>query len=68
MQDSEPFWLSELYVNRPIIVMIIGGAIIAVFCAVCVIMKTYQPSPITIRDLIDYSDDNTVKFDTREAA
>jgi hypothetical protein len=68
MQDSEPFWLSELYVNRPILVMIIGGAIIAVFCAVCVIMKTYQPSPITIRDLIDYSDDNTVKFDTREAA
>jgi hypothetical protein len=31
-------------------------------------MKTYAPSPITIRDLIDYNDDNTVKFDTREAA
>ena len=41
MQDSEPFWLSELYVNRPILVMIIGGAIIAIFCAVCLILKTY---------------------------
>ncbi len=68
MQDSEPFWLSELFVNRPILVMIIGGIIIGILCAVCLIMKTYQPSPITIRDLIVYSDDNTVKFDTREAA
>lgn len=68
MQDSEPFWLSELYVNRPILVMIIGAFIILILCSVCIIMKTYAPSPITIRDLIDYNDDNTVKFDTREAA
>jgi len=41
MQDSEPFWLSELFVNRPILIMIIGGIIIGIFCAVCLIMKTY---------------------------
>jgi len=41
MQDSVPFRLNELFENRPILIMIIGGIIIGIFCAVCLIMKTY---------------------------
>ena len=57
---GEPFWLTNQFVNRPFLVIIFGWGIIAVFAFFCVYYKTYWPSPVTSRDLIDYSHPNII--------
>ena len=61
-------WLTDMYVDAPWKVIMFGGAVIGLFTLVCVGLELYWPSPITNRDLLDYSDDKTLMFDTREAA
>ncbi len=36
--------------------------------AICLYFQAYMPSPITIRDLLDFEDGRTKLFDAREAA
>jgi hypothetical protein len=49
-------------------VIIFGSGVIGMFTIVCVAFDLYWPSPITNRDLLDYSDIRTLMFDTREAS
>lgn len=65
---GEPFWLTNQFVNRPFCVIIFGLGIIMAFAFFCVYYKTYWPSPVTSRDLLDYTHPNTVFYDTRQAA
>lgn len=39
-----------------------------VFTFFCLYYKTYWPSPVTSRDLLDYTHPNTIFYDTRETA
>ena len=45
-----------------------GAVVILIFTIVAVWAQTWIPSPITNRDLLDYSDVRTQSFDTRSAA
>ena len=61
-------WLTNQFVNRPFCVILFGGSIIFAFSFFCIYFKTYWPSPVTSRDLLDYTHPNTISFDTRSAA
>jgi hypothetical protein len=52
-------WLTDLFVNRPWTVVLFGGAIVGLFAVACVALESYLPSPITVRDLLDYDDPRT---------
>lgn len=49
-------------------VIVVGLGAIFFIIMLVIIFKSYWPSPITNRDLLDYGDINTKMFDTREAA
>jgi hypothetical protein len=61
-------WLTDQFVDSPGKVILCGGFIIFIFVVVCLSFEIYWPSPITVRDLIDYTDIRTKLFDAREAA
>ena len=61
-------WLTDQFIDRPFKVAIFGAVIILLFTAIAVWAETYMPSPITVRDLLDYSDTRTLTFDTKRAA
>ena len=65
---GEPMWLTNQYVNRPFCVILLGMSIILIFTFFCLYFRAYWPSPVTSRDLLDYSHSSTIFFDTREAA
>lgn len=46
----------------------VGMVIIMAFVAACLGLRSYWPSPVTNRDLLDYGDEATLLFDAREAA
>lgn len=56
---GESMWLTDLYVNKPITVIVVGGGIILMMVAICLAFKLYWPSLVTVRDLLDYSDIHT---------
>jgi hypothetical protein len=56
---GESMWLTDLYVNKPITVIVVGGGIILLMVAICLAFKLYWPSLVTVRDLLDYSDIHT---------
>lgn len=61
-------WITDMYVDAPWKVVFFGAAVIGMFSLVCAGFELYWPSPITNRDLLDYSDIRTLMFDMREAA
>lgn len=65
---SESMWLTDKFVDYPISVIMIGLLVVGLFSLACFLLESYWPSPITNRDLLDYSDINTNMFDMREAA
>ena len=49
--------------------MILAGYVIMVAMSIiCFAFDAWVPSPVTIRDLLDYDDIRTKLFDAREAA
>lgn len=65
---GEPLFITDMFVMSPWTCTWIGAFFILVFTALAVGSKSYWPSPVTVRDLIDYSDIRTKMFDLREAA
>jgi hypothetical protein len=57
-----------MFVDYPKIIIFIGFILILCFTFLTFWFELYLPSPITNRDLLDYSDINTKLFDAREAA
>ena len=57
-----------MFVDHPFKIML-GGYIFFFICVAIVIStEAYMPSPITVRDLLDFEDVRTKYFDAREAA
>ena len=65
---GEPLFITDMFVDRTCLCTGIGAFLILTFTGFCVGFKTYWPSPVTVRDLIDYTDIRTKMFDLREAA
>lgn len=65
---GESLWLTDLFVNKPVTVILSGLFVLAIFTFIAVYFETYWPSPVTNRDFLDYSDITTQLFDAREAA
>ena len=61
-------WLTDQFVERPGKVIFCGGVAIFFFVVLCLSFQTYMPSPITVRDFLDYEDIRTQLYDAREAA
>lgn len=67
MKQAESLWLTDKFVDRPCTVIIVGFLIIVFFIVLCLSLESYYPSPVTSRDLLDFSDINTQMYDAREA-
>lgn len=65
---GSPIWITELFVDRPFTVIVAGMVVIIGFLYLAFHFETYIPSQITNRDFLDYSHENTLDFDMREAA
>jgi hypothetical protein len=68
MKQAESLWITDKFVDRPMTVIFIGFCIIGLFSAICIGLLSFWPSPVTSRDVLDYTEINTQFFDTREAA
>lgn len=56
---AESIWITDIFVDYPITVILVGLAAIVGFIVATFMLGSYMPSPITNRDLLDYSDINT---------
>ena len=61
-------WLTDTFVDHPWKVIFAGAAFFVVMTVLCLVLECYWPSPVTLRDLLDYGDKRTKLFDAREAA
>ena len=48
-----------MFVDHPLTIMIAGYAFFFVCVAIVIATEAYMPSPITVRDLLDYDDVRT---------
>jgi len=60
-------WLTDMFVNHPFLVIVVGFGGIMIFCLLCFLLGSWVPAPITNRDLLDYADIRTKMFDMRQA-
>jgi len=55
-------------VDKPVKIIVGGYSFFFLMVIICISFEAYMPSPITIRDLLDFEDIRTKFFDAREAA
>lgn len=58
----------DQFIDRPFKVAVFGMVLIILFTLICIGAELYMPSPITVRDLLDYGDERTLSFDAKRAA
>ena len=52
-------WLTDAFVDHPGKIIIVGYSFFFLMVAICLAFEAYMPSPITIRDLLDFADIRT---------
>lgn len=53
-RQGDSLWLTDQFVDRPLKVIGVGAVGIFFFVILCLAFQTYWPSPVTVRDLLDY--------------
>ena len=52
-------WITDAFVDNPVKIIVGGYAFFFLMVVICIWFEAYMPSPITIRDLLDFEDIRT---------